>query len=187
VTHGALCPVDVVKTRMQLDPVKYSGSMIKNARLVVAEEGIGALATGLGPTFVGYSIQGFFKFGGVEVFKIQLAQSMGIEAAWANRTKIYLASAAMAEFVADVFLTPLEATRIKLVNKPDFANSMPAAMIKVVQQEGFLTGFYSGFIPILFKQVPYTMAKFAVQGFAQEQICNFTGKFLDCAKLLLWS
>jgi solute carrier family 25 phosphate transporter 3 len=25
ITHGALCPVDVVKTRVQLDPVKVRG------------------------------------------------------------------------------------------------------------------------------------------------------------------
>ena len=28
VTHGALCPVDVVKTRIQLDPVQYNRGMI---------------------------------------------------------------------------------------------------------------------------------------------------------------
>merc|ERR1711977_201852 len=33
-----------------------------------------------------------------------------------------------------------------------------------------LAGWYSGFVPILFKQVPYTMAKFAVQGAAAERI-----------------
>jgi solute carrier family 25 phosphate transporter 3 len=35
-----------------------------------------------------------------------------------------------------------------------------------------LKGFYSGFGPILFKQIPYTMAKFAVQGWAAERIMN---------------
>merc|ERR1719472_488670 len=33
---------------------------------------------------------------------------------------------------------------------------------------GFVGAFYSGFVPILFKQVPYTMAKFAVQGKTQD-------------------
>merc|ERR1712176_948248 len=33
-----------------------------------------------------------------------------------------------------------------------------------------LAGWYSGFVPILFEQIPYTMAKFAVQGAAAEQI-----------------
>lgn len=28
ITHGALCPVDVVKTRIQLDPVKYNRGMV---------------------------------------------------------------------------------------------------------------------------------------------------------------
>lgn len=38
--------------------------------------------------------QGWFKFGGVEFFKINMAQSMGEEKAWENRTAIYLAAAA---------------------------------------------------------------------------------------------
>jgi len=170
VTHGALCPVDVVKTRIQLDPVKYNQGMIGGFRQVIAAEGVGALATGLGPTAVGYFIQGWFKFGGVEFFKINMAQSMGEEKAWKYRTGIYLLAAAMAETIADVFLCPLEATRIRLVANPEFANGLLTAFPKIVQQDGVLKGFYSGFGPILFKQVPYTMAKFAVQGFAAEQI-----------------
>jgi solute carrier family 25 phosphate transporter 3 len=31
-----------------------------------------------------------------------------------------------------------------------------------LKEEGVIRGFYSGFGPILFKQVPYTMAKFVV-------------------------
>jgi len=37
-------------------------------------------------------------------------------------------------------------------------------------------GFYAGLGPILFKQVPYTMAKFAVQGLAAEKMYNASGK-----------
>ena len=37
-----------------------------------------------------------------------------------------------------------------------------------MKEEGIVTGVYSGFGPMLFKQVPYTMAKFAVQGKAAE-------------------
>merc|ERR1719261_1208190 len=70
-THGAVCPVDVVKTRMQLDPVKYNKGMVGGFGQVIEEEGMSALATGLGPTAVGYFIQGGFKFGGVELFKIK--------------------------------------------------------------------------------------------------------------------
>jgi solute carrier family 25 phosphate transporter 3 len=68
ITHGALCPVDVVKTRIQLDPVTYNKGLIGGMRQVVAAEGTGALATGLGPTALGYFIQGWFKCGGFESF-----------------------------------------------------------------------------------------------------------------------
>jgi len=43
-------------------------------------------------------------------------------------------------------------------------------------QEGVIPAFYSGFGPILLKQVPYTMAKFAVQGMAAEKIYDGLGK-----------
>lgn len=46
VTHGSVCPIDVVKTRMQLDPVKYNKGMISAFRQVVSEGGVGILATG---------------------------------------------------------------------------------------------------------------------------------------------
>merc|ERR1711966_169709 len=45
-THGAACPIDVVKTRMQLDPVKYNQGLIGGFRQVIAEEGAMALSTG---------------------------------------------------------------------------------------------------------------------------------------------
>ena len=176
VTHGALTPVDVVKTRMQLDPVKYAGGMISNTSKIASEEGAGALLTGLSPTFLGYFVQGWFKFGGVEYFKISAVNALGEQKAWDNKTNIYLASAAGAEFIADIFLCPLEATRIRLVSNPAFASSMPAAMVKMASEEGIINAFYSGFGPILAKQIPYTMAKFAVQGAAADEIYKAIGK-----------
>jgi solute carrier family 25 phosphate transporter 3 len=175
VTHGALCPVDVVKTRIQLDPVKYNKGMVDGFKTVIKEEGAVALSTGLGPTVFGYFIQGWFKFGGVEFFKINQAQYFGVEKAWEYRFPIYLLSAACAEFIADIFLCPLEATRIKLVANPSYASGLLTAFPKIIKDEGIITGFYSGFGPILFKQVPYTMAKFAVQGAAAERMADAAG------------
>lgn len=175
VTHGAVCPVDVVKTKIQLNPQKYNRGMIGGFKQVIEEEGLAGLATGLGPTAVGYFVQGWFKFGGVEFFKINMAQALGDEKAWQYRTWIYLAAAAVAEFIADIFLCPLEATRIRLVSNPQYASGLITAFPKIIAQDGVLKGFYSGFGPILFKQVPYTMAKFAVQGAAAEAIATATG------------
>jgi len=175
ITHGALCPVDVVKTRIQLDPIKYNKGMIGGFRQVIQAEGVGALATGLGPTAVGYFVQGWFKFGGVEFFKINMAKSMGEKKAWENRFPIYLVAAACAETIADVFLCPLEATRIRLVSNPTYASGLLEAFPKIIKDDGVVKGFYSGFGPILFKQVPYTMAKFAVQGAAIEMMYTAVG------------
>jgi solute carrier family 25 (mitochondrial phosphate transporter), member 3 len=143
--------------------------MIGTFRKVVANEGAGALLTGVGPTFAGYFLQGAFKFGGYEFFKQQCISQLGYETASNNRTAVYLASAAAAEFFADIALCPLEATRIRLVSEPTFASGLVSGFGKIAKQEGF-GAFYSGFGPILFKQVPYTMAKFVVYEKAAELI-----------------
>jgi solute carrier family 25 phosphate transporter 3 len=135
--------------------------MIGGFRQVVSNEGAGALLTGFGPTAAGYFLQGAFKFGGYEFFKQQCINQVGIERASEFRTPIYLASSAAAEFFADIALCPLEATRIRLVSQPTFASGLASGFSKILSQEG-VGAFYSGFGPMLFKQVPYTMAKFVV-------------------------
>jgi solute carrier family 25 phosphate transporter 3 len=178
ITHGALTPVDVVKTRVQLDPVKYNRGLIGGFSQIASEEGAMALLTGFGATAAGYFVQGWFKFGGVEFFKINAVEYMGEEKAWDNKTGIYLASAAAAECIADVFLCPLEAVRIRSVSDPEFCTGLSDGFVKMAKTEG-LKGFYAGLLPILGKQVPYTMAKFAVQGSAADSIYLSMGKTPD--------
>ena len=170
VTHGGLTPVDVyvtntiqeiphqrtdavyrVKTRIQLDPVTYNKGLVGGFRQVIATEGAGALLTGFGPTAAGYFLQGAFKFGGYELFKQQCIDYLGYETASKNRTAVYLASAALAEFFADIALCPLEATRIRLVSQPTFASGLVSGFSKIASTEG-IGAFYAGFGPILFKQ-----------------------------------
>jgi solute carrier family 25 phosphate transporter 3 len=140
-----------VKTRIQLDPVTYNNGLIGGFRKVIANEGAGAVWTGFGPTAAGYFLQGAFKFGGYELFKQQAINLVGYETASNNRTAVYLASAACAEFFADIALCPLEATRIRLVSEPTFANGLIGGFGKILKTEG-VGAFYSGFGPILFKQ-----------------------------------
>jgi len=175
ITHGALTPVDVVKTRVQLDPVKYNTGLIGGFRTIIAEEGSMALTTGLGATAAGYFVQGWFKFGGVEYFKINAVKSMGEEKAWENKTTIYLGAAAAAEFIADLFLCPLEAVRIRSVSDPEFADGLADGFSKMAKTEG-IGGFYAGLLPILAKQIPYTCAKFVVQGTAADTMYATMGK-----------
>jgi len=179
ITHGALTPVDVVKTRIQLEPTVYNRGMIGGFKQVIQNEGAGALLTGFGPTAAGYFLQGALKFGGYEFWKKFFIDTLGVEKATQNKTAVYLASSAIAEFFADVALCPLEATRIRLVSQPSFAPGLVSGFTRLMREEGVLKGFYSGFGPILFKQIPYTMAKFVVYELAAENIYGMIGKPRD--------
>ena len=79
------------------------------------------------------------------------------------------ASAAGAEFIADLFLCPLEAVRIRAVSDPEFCSGLADGFGKMAAQEG-IGGFYAGLAPILAKQIPYTCAKFVVQGSVADSI-----------------
>lgn len=132
--------------------------MVGGFRQVIQKEGASALLTGFGPTFTGYFIQGAFKFGGYEFFKKQSIDVLGIETARQNRMAVYSVSAACAEFFASIALSPLEATRIRLVSNPSFASGMIDGLSKILRQES-AGALYSGFVPILFKQYvdPYNV------------------------------
>ncbi|KAI3547714.1 hypothetical protein CABS01_08065 [Colletotrichum abscissum] len=177
ITHAVFTPVDVVKTKIQLEPATYNRGMIAGFRQLIRNEGVGALLTGLGPTFTGYFIQGGVKFGLYELFKKQSIEIVGLEKARRNRTAVYSISAACAECCSTVTLCPAEATRIRLVSVPGFANGLVGGFSKILKHEG-VGALYSGFGPILFKQVPYTVTKFV----SFEKISEFFFAHLDNSK-----
>ncbi|OXG21515.1 solute carrier family 25 (mitochondrial phosphate transporter), member 3 [Cryptococcus neoformans Tu401-1] len=171
-SHGGMTPIDVIKTRIQIDPGLKGYSLIKGGRRIVATEGTKGLLTGFGPTAVGYLLQGGAKFAGYEASKKYLVELSGSrESAIKNRTAIYLGGATIAEFFADILLTPLEATRIRLVSNPKFASGLVSGLTKIASTEGF-GSLYAGFIPILAKQVPYAIGQFTVNERCTEFIYN---------------
>ncbi|WWC69456.1 uncharacterized protein I206_103396 [Kwoniella pini CBS 10737] len=171
-SHGAMTPIDVVKTRIQIDPALKGYSLLAGGRSIVAAEGTKGLLTGFGPTAVGYLFQGGAKFAGYEAAKKYLVELSGSkENAIKNRTAIYLGGAAIAEFFADILLTPLEATRIRLVSDPKYATGLVSGLTKIASTEGF-SSLYAGFIPILAKQVPYAIGQFTVNERCTEFIYN---------------
>ncbi len=172
VTHGAMTPIDVIKTRIQLDPVVYNKGMLGSARQIIKNEGATTLTTGLGPTVLGYSMQGAFKFGGYELFKKVFIDNLGIETATRYKDAVYIGSSAIAEFFADIALCPLEATRIRLVSQPSFANGLVGGFSRIIKEE-CVGSFYNGFTPILFKQIPYNIAKFLTYERASAFIYSF--------------
>ncbi|KAL1891274.1 mitochondrial phosphate carrier protein [Sporothrix stenoceras] len=174
-THGAATPIDVVKTRIQVDDAMKGLNMVQAARRIVANEGASALLTGFGPTAVGYLVQGGAKFAGYEFFKKKYIDLLGgIEQATPHRTAVYLGASASAEFFADIALCPLEATRIRLVSQRGFASGLASGFVRIAREEG-LRGFYSGFVPLLFKQIPYAVGQFSVHEAANEVIFRTMG------------
>ncbi|KIJ64515.1 hypothetical protein HYDPIDRAFT_28455 [Hydnomerulius pinastri MD-312] len=167
-THGAMTPIDVVKTRIQIDPAYQKLNMISGTRYVIANEGPRALLTGFGPTAVGYLVQGGAKFAGYEYWKKKSVELLGSpEAAVKYRTAIYLGSASVAEFFADILLTPLEATRIRLVSQRNYATGLVTGFTRLAR-EGGIAELYAGFLPILCKQIPYAIGQFTVNEFCHE-------------------
>ncbi|KAI0867810.1 mitochondrial carrier domain-containing protein [Hypoxylon argillaceum] len=174
-THAILTPIDIVKTRIQVDPLAYNHGVSGGLRQVVAKEGAGALATGLGPTAAGYFLQGALKFGGYEFLKARAIDTLGYETACNNRYAIYLGSSALAEIAGDIVLCPFEAVRIRLVSQPGFGRGLADGLVRIVREEG-IRGLYSGLGPIVLKQVPYTMATFVVYEHALEQAYKWVDK-----------
>ncbi|KAK5638368.1 hypothetical protein RI129_012663 [Pyrocoelia pectoralis] len=158
-THTFVVPLDLVKCRIQVDPVKYK-SLFTGLGVTLKEDGAKGLAKGWAPTFIGYSLQGFFKFGFYEMFKVWYADIIGDEAAYLYRTWLYLSASASAEFFADIALSPLESMKVKIQTTPGFANTMREAFPKIMNEEG-LNGFYKSLVPLWLRQIPYTMMKFA--------------------------
>ena len=101
----------------KVNPTKYKGS-ISSLRTIVAEEGAKGVWKGFGPTLVGYSLQGMFKYGLYEIFKDAYMNLAGQEVSENYKGAIWLAGSASAEFFADVALCPLEMTKVKIQTSP---------------------------------------------------------------------
>lgn len=100
-----------------MNPAKY-GTLNGALKTLVAEEGANGIWKGFGPTFVGYSLQGMFKYGLYEVFKDMYMNLAGEELSNKYKPAIWLAGSASAEVFADIALCPLEMTKVKIQTSP---------------------------------------------------------------------
>jgi solute carrier family 25 phosphate transporter 3 len=160
-THAFICPLDIVKCRMQVDPTQYKsiGDAFSKIR---ATEGVKGLTLGFLPTLVGYSLQGFGKFGFYEIFKDVYAKIAGSEEnIYKYRTIGFALSSASAEVIADVLLCPWEAVKVRIQTSKagTFPTSTGAAFAKIKADEG-MNGLYKGLTPLWARQIPYTVVKF---------------------------
>ncbi|XP_057330649.1 phosphate carrier protein, mitochondrial [Microplitis mediator] len=158
-THTMVTPLDLVKCRIQVDPDKYK-NVVTGFKVSLQESGMKGLARGWAPTFFGYSMQGMFKFGLYEVFKVYYSALIGEELSYEYRTSLYLVSSASAEFFADIALAPMEAAKVRIQTMPGYADTLRQALPKMMGEEG-IGCFYKGLVPLWLRQIPYTMMKFA--------------------------
>ena len=78
-THTLTTPLDLIKCRKQINPKIYK-SLGDGFATIKAEKGVSGLFLGWQPTFIGYSMQGFAKFGFYEMFKDVYKKIMGSKA-----------------------------------------------------------------------------------------------------------
>ena len=155
ISHGYTTPIDVVKTKIQIEPELEGLSLREATQKIVEEEGPGELLIGLGPTVIGYGIEGALKFGLYESLKPFF---VGIFPANVDPAEPYLAAAVCAGAVASLILCPMEETRIRLLSDPDFASGLLDGLPRLLKEDGVLSPF-KGLPPMLSKQIPYTAAK----------------------------
>jgi len=154
-THTSVTPLDLVKCRRQVDPRIYSSNLTA-WRTIYAKEGLRGVFFGWSPTFVGYCFQGAGKYGFYEIFKYQYGEKLF---PGTNKTVIFLGASASAEFIADVFLCPFEAIKVRMqTTLPPFANTLREGWSKIVAKEGY-GGLYKGLYPLWARQIPYTMGR----------------------------
>lgn len=159
-THTAVTPLDLVKTRRQVDSKLYK-SNIQGWSMIYRKEGLRGIFTGWGPTFFGYSAQGAFKYGWYEFFKKTYSDMAGPENAYKYKTWLYLSASASAEFLADLALCPFEAIKVRMQGTmPNPYKGTFDGISSVIAKEG-ASGLYKGLYPLWARQIPYTMMKFA--------------------------
>lgn len=162
ISHGITTPIDVVKTRMQSDTSFATiSSPIDVATKIVEKEGPSGLIVGLGPTVIGYGLEGALKFGVYESLKpiFLTFLGVGVGGSGSSNGEAYLAAAVCAGALASVILCPMEETRIRLVTDPTFGKGLLDGLPKLLKEEGVFSPFQRGMPPMLAKQVPYTMGK----------------------------
>lgn len=140
-------------------------SMWKATLAIVKEGGPFALLAGLGPTALGYLLEGGIKFGIYEISKPFTQRFLATIAAFLSLPSLdskvisLILCGLIAGTAASLMLSPMEALRIRMVSDSEYAGkSSIDAMSLMVKREG-LSSVSKGLPAMLLKQVPYTITK----------------------------
>mmetsp|Transcript_44540 Transcript_44540/g.48194 ORF Transcript_44540/g.48194 Transcript_44540/m.48194 type:complete len:374 (-) Transcript_44540:282-1403(-) len=158
-SHGITTPIDVVKTKLQANPKKYEGKGLVGATVQICrdkeEGGPKALLKGLGPTVLGYGIEGAMKFGCYEISKPIFLALLG----HSHQVLAFCCASFIAGSIAAVLLVPMESLRIKQVTQQSYQlETIVSGLPRIIREDGFFI-MMSGVWAMLAKQVPYTFGK----------------------------
>jgi len=157
--HLALTPLDVVKTKVQIDPDRYP-KILPAVQSVWKEEGPGTFFTGWLPTFCGHFFAGGVLFATTEFIRRSLIDAAGANA-MSLEVPIILAAASIASATGAVIYCPFDAVRIRSVAQPNYGANAFETVSRMVEEEGIevLTNAIPVFVA---KQVPYAAVKFTI-------------------------
>jgi len=154
-----LTPFDVVKTKQQTNPAKYT-ELFPSIQEVYKNEGIPTFYTGWLPTLVGNFLSGGVQYASTEYLRRMFSEMAGLDAAQ-YEVLIILAASGIASAIAGCVFCPFEAVRIRTVAQPKFAANAGGVLQRILDEEGIESLVNT--IPIfLFKNIPYAMTKFTV-------------------------
>lgn len=164
VTHSLVIPFDVVKTRLQTDPERYS-NIIEGTMSIAKNEGIQGFTLGGEATIAGYFWYGLSVYPSYTFSKWYLSHELLTPAyATAHAGAIALAAGAIAAVIASFGLTPLEACRIRTVAEPEIYRDIGLkGTLKVVAEEDATMGWkslYAGLPSLMIRQVIFGSVKF---------------------------
>jgi solute carrier family 25 phosphate transporter 3 len=169
VTHSLVIPLDVVKTRNQIDSAQYK-SVIGSGLKIFKEEGMQGLFLGSQATLAGYLWYGVSVYPCYTLFKRFASFHLANEVVAVSTDSIALFAGAVASIVASVGLTPLEAARIRVVAEPDKYREIGlVGTLQTISNENGWTGLYTGFPSLVTRQVIFGSIKFL----AFERACSF--------------
>ena len=122
--------------------------MLSATMSIVKSDGPGVLLNGLGPTVIGYGVEGAMKFGVYEVAKPIFGALIP------NSKPLAFAMASIiAGAIAAVLLCPMESLRIRQVTDQSYANdSLLTGLPKLIRADGFIS-LFGGVWAMLAKQV----------------------------------
>jgi len=161
-------PLDVVKTRMQLQKgtghMKYS-SIMGTFRTIIAEEGFSNLYRGILAPIFAEAPKRAVKFASNEVFKPVFTYNGKITNSGAS------AAGALAGATEAFINCPFEVVKVRMMS-PDALSlykSVPDATMKIAQQEGIMA-LYKGFEAQLWRNVIWNGAYFGTINFMKQQL-----------------